>query len=263
MVWSLWRRVRAIFVVPSFIVLQEKLISSLMNWGWLQRAQLLKDEYKATNIERYDETQAQAVASAISWGIGINKGLYLYAYQLDHYRRRFSPSFVFNLLTIVWVFVASLIGLSLLNVALLKLMPDQYVTGQSWAPVSPVVYSLSTFWLGEAGGIHPIGQAAYLLQLAGAITGGVIIVSFGLSVVLTYLRERDDKAIDELIQQLREQARKQEGRFRAEYTVTVDEAYARLRDLKANAVGLLAFLIQSVPSGLGEDPTSTSEDVVL
>jgi hypothetical protein len=259
MVWSFWRRIRGIFTAPSFIVLQERFITRMMNWGWLQRAQLLKEELKATGIERYDETQAQSVTAAISLGIGVNKALYLYAYQLGRYRRRYSPSVLFNLVTVVWVFVAALTGLTLLNVALLKLAPDQYMTGQSWGAISPIVYTLSTFWLAEAGGIHPVGQLAYLLQLAGALTGGLIIASLGLSVVMGYLRERDDTAFDQLVLDLKEQARQQEERFKAEYAVTVDEAYERLRELRANAVGILTFLIQSFPSSPPEEGgTATS-----
>jgi hypothetical protein len=253
---SFWRRMRGIFVMPSFISLQEKLIIRVMGWDWLQRAQILKDEYKATDIERYSSEQAQAVVSAMAWGIGLNKGLTLYANQLDRYRRRFSPSLVFNLLSIAWVFVASLIGLSLLNIALLKLMPDQYVTGQTWVPISPVVYSLSTFWLSEAGGIHPVGQAAYLLQMAGALTGGVILISFGLGVVLTYMRERDDKGIDDVIAELKRQAQVQEERFRAEYEVTVDEAYERLQELKASAMVLATFMVQHLPVNMPQPKTS-------
>jgi hypothetical protein len=255
---SFWRRMRGIFVRPSFIALQEKLIVRVMGWGWLQRAQVLRDEYKTTDIDRYNTKQAQAVVSAMAWGIGLNKGLLLYADQLDRYRRRFSPSLVFNLLSIAWAFVASLIGLSLLNVALLKLMPDQYITGQTWAPVSPVVYSLSTFWLGDAGGIHPVGQAAYLLQLAGAVTGGVILLSFGLGVLFSWLRERDDTAINDLIAELKRQAQMQEERFCAEYTVTVDEAYQRLQELKAGVMELVTFMLQTLPSVIPDPKPSTT-----
>jgi hypothetical protein len=253
---SFWRRLRGILVRPSFISLQEKLMVRVMGWGWLQRAQILKEEYKATEIERYNREQAQAVVAAMAWGIGLNKGLLFYANQLDHYRRRFSPSLVFNLLSIAWVFVASLIGLSLLNIALLKLMPDQYVTGQSWAPISPVVYSLGTFWLGEAGGIHPVGQAAYLLQLVGALSGGVIVISFGLGIVLTYWRERDNAGMDDLITELKRQAQEQEERFRAEYAVTVNEAYERLQELRASAIVLATFMIQHLTSSLPEPNVS-------
>ncbi len=263
MVWSLIRRVRGTFTRPTFVALQEKFITSLMNFGWLQRAQLLKEELKAADLEKYDETQAQSVTSAISIGIGLNKALYLYAYQLGRYRRRYSPSVVFNIITFVWVFCASLAGLTLLNVALLKLAPDQYATAHPWGPVSPMVYSLSTFTLGSAGGIQPIGQLAYLLQFAGAITGTLILATLGVSVVLGYLRERDDSALNQLIQDLKEQARLQEERFKAEYAVTIDEAYSRLRDLRANAVGILAFLIQALPTSPPDEAEGDSTGAEL
>lgn len=259
MIWSLWRRVRGIFLTPSFVSVQQKTIQRVMNSSWLQQQQVLSDEYKGEGIDKYDATQAQQVALTISYGIGINKLLYLWAYQLGRYRRRYSPSVVFNLVTFGWVFVAALTGLTLLNVALIKVSPEQYTVAGSWGPISPIVYSLSTFWLAEAGGIHPVGQMGYLLQLAGALTGGLLLFSVGLSVVLTFLRERDDAAIQRLIDELKDEARKQEERFTQEYAVTIDEAYVRLSELGANVAGVLTFLIQSIPSGFtGEDRTGST-----
>jgi len=225
-----------------------------MGWNWVQRIQVLNDEYKAEGIEKYDANQAQQVAFTISYGIGINKLLYLWAYQLGRYRRKYSPNLVFNLVTFAWVCIAALVGLTLLNLALLKGVPDQF-TAASWGPISPIVYSLSTFTPGgEAGGIHPAGQWAYLLQVAGFATGGLLIFSVGLSFLVTFFRERDDTATQQLIDELKEEARKQEARFMGEYEVTVNEAYNRLCDLRSNAAGILTFLVQAIPSDFLAEP---------
>jgi len=246
MALSFLRRIRQIFLATSFVGVQEKFIASLMNWGWLQRAQVLSEANKLTGIEKYNSEQAQQVVSVISLGVGLNKALYLWAYQLGRYRRRFSPSLVFNLVSLAWVFVAALTSLTLLNIALLKIAPDQYIA-PSWGPISPIVYSLGTFWLADAGGIRPVGQMAYLLQLAGAVTGGLLLISFGLSALLAYFRDRDDTAIQQLIDDLKDQARRQEARFQAEYHVSIDEAYEKLCALGANYAGILTFLIDAMP----------------
>ena len=251
-VWSLLRRLRRVFSTPSFVSVQQDLIRRIMSSPRMLGILSLKDEYKSGAFGQYDQTQAQQVAMTISYGIAVNKILCLWAYQLDRYRRRYAPSVVFNLISYAWLFLATLAALTLLNVALLNVAPDQFVVDGPRPLVAVVVYSLGTFTLGEAGGMRPTGQWAYGVQLAGGIAGLLILASLAINILLSVVRERDDAATRDLIQDLKDRARQQERRFVDEYAVSVDEAFERLQRLGAGAAWLLAYLVQSIPPEIAD-----------
>jgi len=253
LVWSFARRLRRMFGSSSFIEVQRRTIRRLLSSQAVQAFVTLKDEYRTIDIDRYDEAQAQQVALTISYGIGLTKILDLWAYQLDRYRHRYSPSAVFALVTYAWVFIASLAALTLLNLTLLKLSPGEFAVASPRPLVAVLAYTLSTFTLGEAGGMHPVGQLAYAMQVAGALTGGFIVASLVISAVITFVRERDDTATQELVAELKDEARKQEQQFMRAYAVTPDEAYERLRQIGAAATGVIAYLVQSIPHELADE----------
>jgi ERCC4-type nuclease len=100
--------------------------------------------------------------------------------------------------------------------------------------------------------MRPIGQWAYGVQLAGGIAGLLILASLAINILLSVVRERDDAATRDLIQDLKDRARQQERRFVDEYAVSVDEAFERLQRLGAGAAWLLAYLVQSIPPEIAD-----------
>ncbi len=254
MIWSLWRRVRRLLGAPSFIEMQRRAIRQIIDSAWLDRLTTLSDDLAAGGAEPYTPNQRLQVSNTISMAIAVTKVLYLWAYQLDRYRRRYSPSLVFNLASYTWVFFATIVGLMLLNLSLMKVAPGQYSTGGELYPISVAVYSLSTLVLGEAGGIHPIGQLAYALQFVGGIGGIFILTTFFLTLALTFLRERDDAATQALIVELRTEAHQQEEHFANTYALTVDEGLARLEQLGEAAAGLVLYLARALPADADTAP---------
>jgi hypothetical protein len=253
LIWSLIRRTRRMIASPSFVEVQRKTIRRLMSSAALVSLTTLKDEYRTGDVEPYDTTQAANVSMTISMGIGAAKGLYLWAYQLDRYRRRFSPSLVFNLFSYAWVFFASLGGLTLLNTALMKLDPAQYALEGPRSLIAVLMYSFSTFALGQAGGVHPTGDGSLLLQIVGGVTGLLILASLGTTLLVTYVRERDDTATQALIDDLKSEAKKQELRFQSEYSVTVDEALDRMNRFGLVTAGLLSSFLKTLPRGYPDE----------
>ena len=245
-VWSLFRRLRGVFLRPSFVEVQRRLIRRIMKSDSLKKLWTLGDEYRMDDLVAYDDQQAQQVATTICAGISINKCLSLWAYQLERYRKNNAPSLMFGVLSYVLVVVATLGGLTLLNLALLKLSPTEYVA-QSPHMVAVVLYSLSTFFVSEAGGIHPAGQMAYLLQLLGAVAGGLIAVGLIANVALSFARERNDTATQDLVDELKAEAAHQEAEFVEQYSATIDEAYERLQALGSATAGLVSFLVRAIP----------------
>lgn len=253
-VWSLFRRVRGVFLRPSFVEVQRRLIRRLMGSDALRKFWIVGAEYRSDDLVAYDDQQAQQVATTICAGIGINKALCLWAYQLERYRKDNRPSLMFGVLSYVWVVVATLGGLTLLNLALLKVDPGQYIA-QSPPLVAVVLYSLSTFFVSEAGGIHPAGQLAYSLQLFGAVAGGLIAVGLVANIALSVARDRNDNATQDLVNELKAEAARQEAEFVKQYSATIDEAYDRLQALGAATAGLVSFLVKAIPPNWASQAT--------
>jgi hypothetical protein len=260
LLWSLVRRARRLFDAPSFVEVQRTTIRRLMSPRVEDAFITLGAEYTSTDLERYSAEQANQVELKIVSAIGLSKLLLLWAHQLEVYRRRYSPSVVFTLLTYVWVFFAALMGLTLLNVALLKLDPSQYQVAGTGPFIAVFAYTLSTLGMGAAGGIQPVGEVAYLLQVTGALTGILVLTAVAINLLLIYVREKDETATQELINELRVAAREQETRFRAVYDKSTDEAYAQLRRLNAFAAGLIAFLVNAIPAEPSGDEVSPQPD---
>jgi hypothetical protein len=249
MAWSIARRLRRLFSAPSFISVQRNLIRRTMTSPRFQTALALGDEYKSADIERYDSNQAQSVTTNIAYGIALNKGLLLWAYQLNRYRKRFAPALMFNLISYAWLFIATVATLFLLNVALLKVRPDEFVTEGPRPLAAVFVYALGTLSPGgEAGGMHPAGSWAYVLQAGAGIAGVLYLATLAVNLFVSYVRERDETATQQLVDELREQAREHESRFKREYSVSIDEAYRRLRRLGAATAGLVEYIVRALPT---------------
>jgi hypothetical protein len=133
---------------------------------------------------------------------------------------------------------------------LLKLDPTQFAVEGPRPFVAVLVYSLSTFTLNAAGGMRPVASLAYGLEFAAALSNIFILAGLAANVLLTVIRERDDTATSELINDLTQAAEAQERRFRGSYDVGIDEAYEKLRDFGAAAVSLAAIVVRAIPRGL-------------
>jgi hypothetical protein len=188
------------------------------------------------------------LATNISTGIVANRALYLWAYQLDRYRRQVSPALVFNGVSFIWLLLGTIFGFTLINYGLLKIDPSQFTTDHGHATALAVtLYSFASLFLQEAGGIRGTGTLAQAIQLAAALLGLVVIAGFVVNVVVTARRERNEGELQQLISTLKRRVREQETKFREQYDVGVDEAYQRLVQLRAGFAFILTYMTASIP----------------
>jgi hypothetical protein len=234
LVWSFVRTFRRTFTSTSFTSLQRTWIRRIVDSSSFKTFVALKDEYKRPGVVEYASADAHQLATTMSIAIAANKLMYLWAYQLDRYRSRYSPGLVFNGLSFAWVFLSTVTGLALINLAVFKFAPGQYVVHSAPSLLSFLVYTLA-----RGGGIEGVGQIALVIQLVTAITLGLVIVSLLLHVVMTIRRERDEAATKELVADLKVSAQELESRFKQEYEVGVNEAWRRLQELKAGFATLI------------------------
>jgi hypothetical protein len=254
---TLLRRFRRIARAPSFVEVQRRTIEAVMANRAVKSLTELAPEYKDPEVEAYDSTQANHVTLAISWGIGIDKVLLIWASQLEKYRRRAWPTLAFDAVSAAWLFVIIFGTVTLLNYALMQLDPTQFKVDSPRPFIAVLVYSLSTITLGAAGGATPVGQIAYAMQLAG-LAGGIFVGgAFAADVIQSFVRQRNERATADLVLSLRAAARSAEERFRSQYDVDVDEGYRRLVEMGVAYAGLLGYLMRSLPVDAGGNPDIT------
>jgi hypothetical protein len=235
---------------PSFTALQRRWIERLLKTDQLRGLWRLTDEYSNPGIERYTDTQVQQVAMKISTGVMVNKLLYVWAYRLDEYRRKFAPALIFAAISFVWLFLTTVFTLSLGSLALDRASSNEYVTQGAPTLANFVVHTLAALMGGEAGAIQASGQMALWLQSLVTVIGVIGLVSVILNVGLTVRRERDEAATKELADELRERAAAQEQLFIAEYSVGTDEARRRLETLGSGFTFLVTYFTRSMPDDL-------------
>ena len=253
--WGFARLVARTFSSSSFIEIQRQAILNLLSSRFLRAATALRDEYRRTDIQRYEPGDRQQVILAISLGIAVNRAVYLWAYQLDRYRRQYRPAVVFTTLTVLWLFLGVVVGLTLVNEAILKLDPRQFQAASTHPSLLAVaLFSLSSLWLSSLGGLSAVGDLAVFVQFVAGLAGPVLVASFGFGVLAAIRRSRDDAATSALVADLKERAREHGKAFENEFAVTVEEARRRLEALGATFAFLFRYIAASVPADFTEEP---------
>ena len=259
---SFYRATRNAFLPSRFVTAQSRGIRWLLNWGPFQRFLSLKDEYREPGMDHYPQAQAVEVANTISFGILATKSLYLWAYQLERYRKRYSPSLVFAGISFAGLLLGTILSLGLVNWALFKAVPGEFATLGQPTLLNAIVYSMSSMAFSDGGGMQASGQIALLIRLLASFAGGVFLLSLFLNVVLTVRREREDTAMRELVHELKEHAKEQEAKFRSEYALSVDEAETQLIAIGAGLASLLKYVAAAIPPTYATgEPSQAGDDL--
>ena len=237
---------------PSFTAMQRTWITRVLRNDHLAELWQLPDDLRDPSIDRYSDTQLQAVTMRISMGIVINKVIAVWATKLDEYRRRYAPALVFSAISFVWLFLTVLAAIALINMAIFKVAPDEYRVGREPSVFSFLVHSLGTMMGSQTGGIEAVGDLALAISLAGGLVGLLALLAIVLNVGLTLRRERDEASTKALADELRSRAIEQEGLFVKTYEVGVDEARRRLEGLGANFGLIVTWVMRVIASGVDE-----------
>jgi hypothetical protein len=247
-VLSYARLFRSTFSPSAFLETQRNAISNLLKSDRIDALTTIDEEYLESSLEAYDYGKANQLAVKMSYGVIVDRFLYIWAYQLDRYRREVSPALMFNGLSFVWLFFGTILSLSFINYAIYGIDSQQFSVEAGGANLLRfVLYSFANLVLQEAGGVHAIGSAAQALQLVAAILGIIVIAGFVLNVIFTYRHERSESELQDLISTLRSRAHELELRFREQYSVTVNEAHQHLAELRAGLAFVFTYLTAAIP----------------
>jgi hypothetical protein len=251
---SLVRLIRRTFSAPAFLVMQRaELDRAVSSEGW-QKFASVPAEYRSDEIDLYNERQFNDLVLKITTGIVVTRFLYLWAYQLDRYRRNFAPPFVFNAIAYIWLFLGVGFSFAMINLAAYGIHPGSFTVRDGRPSVIAwTLYSFASFSLNEAGHISANGDLAYTIQLCAFIIGSLLLVTLLVNLVVTFRRERDVKAMDDLVTDLRLRAREQNERFIDEFAIGVEEARTRIEKLASGMAWFVTFITASIPEEFFHD----------
>lgn len=258
--WSVVRLFRVSLFGPSFLVQQHRLIESAMKREYLAGlAEPPTDLLELDDVQEYTQEQVTQFTGKVSASIGVNRALYFWAYQLQRYRQT-PASIAFAALDYASLFVRAVAAFALLNWALYKVDPGQYVVTGEPGLIQMAVYAMSRLAFSDGGGITAIGDAASLLALANGAVGFVVLAAVGLSILLSLRPDRESASAARAVAELKQRARSQELAMKNNYNVDVDEGIARLARLGQDIASLADWMTRSIPTDFFDDAPDTPDD---
>lgn len=192
--------------------------------------------------------QAEQLANSIQAAAIFNRLLYLWAYKLQQYREA-SFVVVFNALAYAALFVGSTVALFLLNLAVLRAAPGQYAGPAHPSTIALYLYSLSSMFFSDGGGISPSGNIAFGVRIFAELFGPGFALTVIVNTLLVRSGSRDDTDLKKTVKELTRRAQQHEANFHEATRVGVDEACQRLVKLGlGNLISFLNWLKEAVPS---------------
>lgn len=253
LVVSIGRTIRYAVVPSRFLRRQQAAIETAVNANVTKQLTSVNESLRRDEVLKFSPDQQQAFVQSLSQAVLVHRFLYFWAYQLEQYRK--SPgSLFFSTLSYIWLLAQCVAALTLINYAVYKIDPSafEYAT----APSIPIFvrFAFTSLYGSEIDALHPVSDVANLISIGAMIIGIVILATLLLTWFLNYRYSRDQTAIRDSIDRIREQGRSLDDEMQAEYEVSVSEAVERLAQLRAGLLSIIMFLSQRIPPDFEDHP---------
>ncbi len=255
LIWSVFRVISDTFTPSWFLQIQKNAIDKIVNSGFTTLLTTISEDIRTQgNAVILRPDQLANLTNAIQFRAVLSRALHFWAYRLHKYRQS-QLALLFNLAAYALLFLQSWLTFSLLNIALLKIDPAQYQFASHPSNIAMLLYGLSTMVLNEGAGVAAHGDGAYLLRLIGGLYGILFLATVLINLVFLFRRRAEDEALEETVKDLRRRAREHEDAFVSEMSVTAEEAFRRLDDLKLAAFRFaFDYFDQAMPPGFLDPP---------
>lgn len=258
---SFGRTIRFSLAPSRFLRVQEKGIQRITNSNNFKQLMEVNEELRSDEIQQFDEEQQTQFVNNVGASVIAHRTLYLWAYQLDRYRRSPIP-FAFNALAFFGLLVQTIVGLTLINYAIYKADPGafSYATDPSvWVFAR---YSFASLYGNEIAAVQAQSDLTNLVALLGLLAGFLLVAGLLLAVVVNRRSETQDAAARETIVRIKAQGDRIADLHRREFNISIEEAAQRLLELKYALMGVVEFLNTQIPSNFrfpdGSEPPSSS-----
>lgn len=235
-----------------FLSAQEASINRLVDAKWRKNLSSVDKKILEGKIALLSTEQISAVTNALIARMIANRGLLLWAYGLQKYKRA-RLTLLFNGMAYFTLFLGGLFVFWLLNLVTLQFFPTQFSYAVHPSSMSVLLYTLDSFVLNEGPRLVAVGNLSEAIRI---ITGVYVFLALG-SFVLGIIRsatERDDRSISLLVNKLRATADSEEELLIKQFKVGVTEAARRLAEIKKGFSWLMKVVDTVVPADFIEGP---------
>ncbi len=243
LVWALTRVVMQTFRGRTFVTSQQKLLSLAAS----TIDQPLQLDVAVQPDGTIPKAQVTRLVTNIQNAAVVNRLLYLWAYKLQQYRES-SFILLFNGLSFASFFLGATVALFLLNLAVLRGFPHQYVVQGEPSVIAVLLYALSSLAFADGGGITAAGDLAFLLRILAGVLGPGFLLAVAVNTLMVLRGSREEAELRRTVQDLRRRAQRHEANFRQVVRASVDEACDRLTRLGVgNLLAFVTWLRQTIP----------------
>jgi hypothetical protein len=240
--WLLYTSIRSTLTPSRFMGMQKRLFSLYRGIAPTEEYDNLRPAIEGGG--QLDAEQTKTFLTQAGNSLVASRVVYFWAYRVNEYRKSWAL-IVFNALSVVWLFVTSVVAFTLINLGLFQANPNAFeLTGRPSA-VKFFYYSAVSTSGGETTLIQPVGDIAVAVKTLEFIVGTILIVTLFVSIFLGFRASRDDRDARETVEAIRVVAKEAEAEFTANYGCTPTEAIQRLSSIGHTSIGTLALL--SVP----------------
>ena len=256
LLFGLYRAVIYALKPSAFLDIQERAITQVVDSEVLAAFVDVNEPLTNSEIEKFDEAQQAQFVNNLSCGLLAHRILYLWAYQLDRYRKSSAP-ILFNVLITLALLLSAVIGLTLIDYGLYAINPGAFTFASAPSIFTFGRYAFSSLYGNEISAVQAHSDLANAISLASMFFGIGILGTF----VVTLFNARRDKqnaAAEQAIAKIKGAGNKLETRLEENYEVSAQVALERIKELQGLFVSWIAYLSDRIPddfddSVLGDD----------
>lgn len=243
---TIFRTIYLSYKSSIFFSYQSKLISKFRQSSFAKDLILLDEEVRKSKSLKLTPKQSEAVLNSIQNAVLLNRGIYLWAYQLEKYRKS-KVSFILSGFTYIWLYVKLILFLGFINFGLYKYSQANFSVSGSDSLLSFIYYSMNSLFLSEISAIQASSEIAIfvglLSGLIGLLIGGVLLLNF-------FYVAKQNKTNDDLtnaIQAVKEEARELDKNIQTEFNLTANEAMKKLEEVQTVFIKFIVMISSQLP----------------
>jgi hypothetical protein len=234
-------------VRTEFLRVQDSLFERAVNSEPVKLVSSQGMRLMATDVEMYPKSELETFINELGQSIVINRAMYFWAYQIDKYRKS-AASLIAACIQYVALFLSTAIVYSLVNRAIFRTAAGEYTwTGGFPSAFRITLYSFGSLVFNSRSGIEATGNMASAVSVIAGVMGVVFLVGLMLSAAISSRLKNDDEGTQTLIATLKSRASAQEGYFRQNFAISMDEAIQRMQAVGYAFSGIIGFLASSIP----------------
>ncbi|MEH1130042.1 hypothetical protein [Micromonospora sp. CPCC 206061] len=246
------RGVKSAIAPSKFLKSQKEFIAKKFQTPGLLSTVGIKPELRSNAITKFDKAQLEQFIQSVSAGLMTVKIADFYVFLLDRYRRT-SASILIALASFVWLFMQSVIGLTLINYAIWKADNFQFSYEGKPSLLHFIYASLLSLYGNEASVVAPSGEWAVAVSAFASFYGPLLLIALGAHLWFGFKQSRDETAFKETVKEIRVRRKELQEHLESEYEVPLDEVVERLASAGLSAGGVFVYLATHFPEPPDEE----------